>query len=239
MTFTADTITILKNFAAINPSIKFNKGTKKAGSILRTISSEQTIVVDCKITDFLPKDFCVFDLRQFLAVLDLFKNPDLNFENDKFILVKESGGKSSVKFFLTTQDMITVPNDDLSGLVDNISKAEIKFTLLQADIASILKAAGILSSKNIAVIGTSENISVATLDQKNQTSNSYIQEVAEGNGDEFTMIFNVDNIKILPGSYEVSICSAGLSAFKNTEMNLVYYIALEDSSVYNANSASA
>jgi hypothetical protein len=49
---------------------------------------------------------------------------------------------------------------------------------------------------------------------------------------EFTFNFKVENIKIIPGSYDVIVSSKLLSQFKNNKYNLCYYIALEPDSSF-------
>jgi hypothetical protein len=57
--------------------------------------------------------------------------------------------------------------------------------------------------------------------------------VIVGETDEtFSFNFKVENIKILPGTYEVVISSKLLSRFKSTTYDLVYYIALEPDSTF-------
>ena len=48
----------------------------------------------------------------------------------------------------------------------------------------------------------------------------------------FTFNFKVENIKIIPGSYEVVISSKLLSRFRNTGFDVTYYIALEPDSTF-------
>jgi hypothetical protein len=44
--------------------------------------------------------------------------------------------------------------------------------------------------------------------------------------------FKVENIKILPGSYDVVVSSKLLSRFSNQDFDLKYYIALEPDSTF-------
>ena len=48
----------------------------------------------------------------------------------------------------------------------------------------------------------------------------------------FSFNFKVENIKIFPGSYDVTISSKLLAKFTNTNFNLNYYIALEPDSTF-------
>ena len=69
-------------------------------------------------------------------------------------------------------------------------------------------------------------------DKKNDTSNEYSITVGETDK-EFTFNFKVENIRIIPGSYDVVVSSKLLSRFTNSQYNLKYYIALEPDSTFN------
>ena len=68
-------------------------------------------------------------------------------------------------------------------------------------------------------------------DKKNDTSNQYAIIVGETDK-EFAFNFKVENIKIIPGAYDVIVSSKLLSQFTNTRYNLKYYIALEPDSTF-------
>ena len=57
--------------------------------------------------------------------------------------------------------------------------------------------------------------------------------VGEGNGVKYTFNFKIENLKVLEGNYEVLVSSKGISQFKNKDIDLEYYIALEPDSKYN------
>jgi hypothetical protein len=72
---------------------------------------------------------------------------------------------------------------------------------------------------------------MAVRDKKNDTSPG--DEFIVGETDkEFTFNFKVENIKIIPGAYDVVVSSKLLSKFTNTQHNLSYYIALEPDSTF-------
>lgn len=76
------------------------------------------------------------------------------------------------------------------------------------------------------MIGKDGKIFLQVHDRKNDTSNGFSTVV--GKTDKtFSMHFKVENIKIIPGTYEVKISRKLLSEFKSTEYDLTYYIALE------------
>jgi hypothetical protein len=74
-------------------------------------------------------------------------------------------------------------------------------------------------------------VKLVVRDKKNDTSNDFSIVVGETDS-EFVFNFKVENIKILPGSYDVVVSSKLLSRFSNQDFDLKYYIALEPDSTF-------
>ena len=55
--------------------------------------------------------------------------------------------------------------------------------------------------------------------------------MGDGATKKFNIIFKKDNLKIIPGDYNVTIAN-GISHFKNNKLDLEYWIALEANSDY-------
>ena len=51
---------------------------------------------------------------------------------------------------------------------------------------------------------------------------------------DYKFWFKVENLKLIPGSYDVQVSSKNISHFKNSTGNVEYFIALEPESNYNA-----
>jgi hypothetical protein len=81
------------------------------------------------------------------------------------------------------------------------------------------------------VVGDSTKVKLVVRDKKNDTSNDYSIEVGETDR-TFTFNFKVENIKILPGTYDVVVSQKLLSRFTSRNYNLTYYIALEPDSTF-------
>ena len=84
MKLSDSTLSLLKNFSTINQSILFKQGSK-----LRTISVMKNILAEATINEELPKDFGIYDLNQFLNGLGLHNSPELDFEADNYVVIKE------------------------------------------------------------------------------------------------------------------------------------------------------
>ncbi len=215
------TLNILKNFSNINQSILFKQGNK-----LRTISVMKNILAECTIQEEIPKDFGIYDLNQFLNGLSLYQNPELDFSNEGYLSMKE--GKMRSKYFFADPNIIIVPPD--KEIV--VPSEEVTFDLDTQQLNNLLKAAAIYQLPDFCVVGEAGVVKLVVTDKKNDTSNDVSVIVAETEN-EFSFNFKVENIKIIPGTYEVSISKKLLSKFSSKNYDLNYYIALEPDSTYD------
>ena len=220
MKLSDNTLSLLKNFSTINQSILFKQGSK-----LRTISVMKNILAEATVSEELPKDFGIYDLNQFLNGLGLHQSPELDFENDGHVVIKE-GKMRSKYFFADPQVIITPPDKEITLPTEDVS-----FELSTQQLDKLLKAAGIYQLPDLAVIGEAGVVKLLVRDKKNDTSNTFAVTVGETDK-VFTFNFKIENIKILPGTYEVVVSQKLLSKFTNKDCDLRYYIALEPDSTF-------
>lgn len=221
MKLSDSTINILKNFSSINQSLLFKSGKK-----LRTISVMKNILAEVEVTEEFPKDFGIYDLNQFLNGLSLHQSPELDIENDSYMVIRE--GKMRSKYFFADPNVIISPPD--KDIV--LQSEEIKFNLNTQQLDKLLKASSVYQLPDLSVVGDVGVVKLVVSDRKNDTSNDFSIIVGETDA-TFNFNFKVENIKILPGSYVVSISKKLLSKFVNEDKNLTYWIALEPDSTYD------
>ena len=214
------TLTLLKNFSSINQSILFKQGTS-----LRTISVMKNILAEATIEEDLPTDFGIYDLNQFLNGLGLHQSPELDFANEGHVVIRE--GKSRTKYFFADPQVIVTPPDKEITLPSE----DVSFELSTSQLDKLLKASAIYQLPDLAVIGEAGVVKMLVRDKKNDTSNHYSVVVGETDS-EFSFNFKVENIKILPGTYEVVVSQKLLSRFTCKDYDLRYYIALEPDSTF-------
>ena len=220
MKLSDSTLSLLKNFSTINQSILF-----KAGSKLRTMSVMKNILAEATIEEEFPKDFGIYDLNQFLNGLGLHNNPELNFEADNYVVIKE--GRSRSKYFFADPNVIITPPDKSIDLPSE----DVTFELSTDQLDKLLKAAAIYQLPDLSVIGENGVVKILVRDKKNDTSNNFAVTVGETDA-TFSFNFKVENIKILPGTYDVVVSQKLLSRFTFKNRNLIYYIALEPDSTF-------
>ncbi len=220
MKLSESTLSLLKNFSTINQSILF-----KQGSRLRTISVMKNILAEATINEEFPKDFGIYDLNQYLNGLGLHNSPELDFEADNYVVIKE--GRSRSKYFFADPSVIITPPEKSIELPSE----DVTFDLSTDQLDKLLKAAAIYQLPDLSVVGGDGVVKVLVRDKKNDTSNDYSVIVGETES-TFSFNFKVENIKILPGTYSVVVSQKLLSRFTNKNQDLIYYIALEPDSTF-------
>ena len=220
MNLSDKTLTILKNFAGINNSILVKQGTQ-----LRTISVAKNILAEAQIDEEFPREFGIYDLNQFLNGLSLHQDPDMDFSPDSYLTIRE--GKRRVKYFYADpQVIISPPEKEIT-----LPSEDVHFQLDSIALEKLLKAAAVYQLPDLSAVGEAGVVKLVVRDKKNDTSNEFAVVVGETDK-VFSFNFKVENIKIIPGAYDVVVSSKLLSKFTNTQHDLKYFIALEPDSTF-------
>lgn len=223
MELSDNTLNVLKNFSGINQNILI-----RSGSTIRTISEAHNVLGTAIVDEQFPQDFGIYDLNEFIGVLGLVDTPRLKFE-DEYVTVGDSVGRSKVKYFFSAEDNLTTSKKDIT-----MPKPDVSFVLTNDTLNKLKRAASTLGHNEVSITGKDGVLSLSVIDSQNSTSNAFSIDVdGEFNPDaKFNFIINIGNLKILPGDYEVQLSSKYITQFKNKEVNVTYWIALEKSSTF-------
>ena len=220
MKLSDQTLTVLKNFAGINNSILVKQGVQ-----LRTISVAKNILAEARIEEEIPRDFAIYDLNQFLNGLSLHQDPEMDFKEETYLTIRE--GKRRVKYFFADPAVIISPPEKEI----NLPSEDAQFQLDSITLEKLLKAAADYQLPDLSAVGGAGVVKLVVRDKKNDTSNEFAIVVGETDKD-FVFNFKVENIKIIPGAYDVVVSSKLLSKFTNESLDLKYFIALEPDSTF-------
>jgi hypothetical protein len=179
---------------------------------------------DTVVAESFPADFGIYDLNEFLGAMSLFNDPDLDF-SDKYVTIKEGG--ASIKYFAAEIGNLVVPQKAIV-----FPEAEIEFTMTATMLNMIQKTSSVLRATDLQIVGDGSKMVIQVGDKKNATGNTYNAQVGSTDK-EFKVNLKVENLKMLPGDYLVSISSKKISRFKATSSELVYYVAVEADSVFS------
>jgi hypothetical protein len=226
MKLSNETVTVLKNFSTINQNLVI-----KAGKKLSTMSAMKNIVASADVQEDFPQDFAIYDLNEFLAALSLFEKIDLDFKND-FVVITEGGdSRRALQYWYSDPSVVTHPKTDIT-----MPDPDVEFEFSSSTLSEVQKAASIIGAPDMVLEGMSKGNSVIKVtDKKNATANDFKVHVPVDENTKdvpYKFWFKVENLKLIPGSYNVNVSSKKISHFSNTKVPVQYFIALEPESSY-------
>lgn len=225
MKLSKETLGILKNFATINDGLVF-----RAGNVIRTCDPQKQILAETVIAENIPSDFAIYDLNRFLSVISLHdENTEIELgDNNKSAFLMSGRKKTNYRLCDTTM----IKNAPEKTIV--MPSVDVSFTLSTTDLDAILRSASVLGSPHVSVTSDGSKIFVAQLDSKNSSAHSSQIEIADGDGKKYNLIFKTENLRMVPGNYEVSISFKGIAHFKNKDKPIQYWVATEVGSTSQA-----
>ena len=221
MKLSDNTLSILRNFSDINQNILF-----KPGKNITTMSTMKNIMAKAEVEENFEQEFGVYDLPEFLRALDSFQQPTLKFNGASNLKIQDEKSTLSARYAFADKSTLTTPQKEIT-----MPDSTVKFTLKQSDYESLKKLFTNLSLPDIAIKGEKGKIKLVALDKKNSNSNESSITIGETDV-EFTAYVKAENLKLIPGDYDVTLSKAKIANFKNQKVKIQYWIALEADSVF-------
>lgn len=218
MKISTETIKVLQNFAGINNNVRI-----RPGSELTTISPQKNIFVKAAVAETFPQDFCVYDLNSLLSLLTLMEDQDIDFGTASLKISKDHG---EFEFFYADESVIIAPEAGKSIPVDN----HYQFKMTSTDVLMLNKAAAIVGAKFVSVVSKGGKTVLSVGDPKTASSNSY-KRTLDGSEHDFNCRLAIENFKVMPDAYTVTISKKKFFHFKHDTRALEYWLAMEPDSV--------
>lgn len=219
MLISKDTLTILKNFATINPNLIITPGNK-----ISTITTGRNIVAEAVVPEEFPITFGIYDLNELLSAISLFENPELEF-SEKILSIKE--GKNVIKYLASPLENMT-----LMPKLKAFPEPDIEFDITSNILKQIQQISAILKKEFISITGDGNTVVLKIYDKNNASSNSFEADI--GTTDKtFCLNFSVKSLKLLPYDYHVKIVAKKRALLTNSTQTLLYIIALELDSTFD------
>jgi hypothetical protein len=223
MKLSEDTIAVLKNFATINPNLVVKPGQK-----LKTIAESKTIMAEADIVEDFPNEFGIYDLNEFLSVLSLIPDADLEFFDNHIIIKNE---QQKVTYYYSNPEILTTPSKAIT-----MPNAEVGMNLSAEDLKKINQSAGVLGHSDLSYV-QDDHTYAKVFDSKDVTANQYTLDLTTQADvkvpNKFNFDFNIANLKLLPGDYYVSLSSSKISNWTNSNYPVEYFIALENTTEFH------
>ena len=221
MKLSNQTISVLKNFASINQNLVIKEGNE-----ITTMSAMKNIVAKAEVEETFTKEVAIYDLNEFLAALSLFTNPILDFDDGFVTITEENSNRgTSLKYFYSDPSVVTSPSKTIT-----MPSTEVTFKLSDEDLNKVQRAAGVIGAPDLVLEKTDKGTQLTVKDKKNDTANNYSIDIDVKSEGNYNFYFKTENLKVLPGTYDVEVSSKNISHFQNGKTE--YWIALEPESKY-------
>ena len=166
MELSDSTLAVLKNFSGINQNILV-----RSGNTIKTISEARNVLATAVVGENFSQDFGVYDLNEFIGVLNLVDKPNLQFEEES-VRISDSSGRSKVKYFFSAEETLTTPQKDIT-----MPSADVSFTLDNDTLNKLKRAASTLGHSEVSITGQDGVLSLSVVDSQNMTSNAFSIDV--------------------------------------------------------------
>ena len=229
MKISQDTLAVLKNFSTINSNL-----IVRAGDVISTISPTKNIMAEAKVAEDFPIEFGIWDLSKFLATVSMFKDPQFEFENNHVVIHSENS-RAKVRYYFSNLEMLDPQILQIirSGKRFNMPASVVSFTLEAKDFTDLQKAAAVLAAPDLALRNANGRLTMNVFDRKDSTGHTYSIDVGEYSGqDTFEFMFKSENLRIIPGTYDVEVSDKKVAQFQT--QNMSYWISLEADSKFSA-----
>jgi hypothetical protein len=213
MKLSENTKDILSNFISFNSGIVIREG-----NILSTTTLAHNVAIIATVAETFPKDCAIHNLRKLMALVSLFDNPDLEFD-EKVLIVKDKRKIANITY---------CPKECVRHLVDqefaHVEPIE-TFILTKEDLVGALKALAILGNPEIKISGANGKLWFDAVNSKVPTADVF-STVVEETDKTFSVILRAENMKMIPMDYNVEVSETQV-LFISQDKNLKYYLATE------------
>lgn len=216
MKLSEQTLTVLKNFASINSGLVIQKGKTQ-----KSVSPQMTVLIEAKLEDDFPETFGIYDLNQFLGNVTTLKSPELTFSEKSVIM---DDGDVQLNYHACSPSAVVSPPQ---GKELTLKSVDVTFNLTNATLTKLLRLASMNDLTYITLIGKNGELRLQTHEKSNDTSNYAASKISDFSGDDFSISFKAEYLRLIPDDYTVEVAIGSFAKFVNKAGNLTYFIAQE------------
>ncbi|MGR2462174.1 LCP family protein [Salmonella enterica] len=222
MKLTKETLSVMKNFAAINPSLRLTPG-----NFIMTKSVNGVAYAEATIADEIDSELNIYDLPNFLSILgQLGEGSEINLSNGEIVI---QNGRAKVNLPDAESSVIVVPKQRL-----RMPPADVEFDLKAEDLAEILKISRAVGADRIAITNRDDHIVIdafAVEDGDNARTRYSLTVCPYEGTNNFSFVINLENVSVVVADYKINISSKGAAQFQG--INTADVFVLETSSKHD------
>jgi hypothetical protein len=235
MKFSKKTLDVLKNFAMINNTLRFNR---EGSGVLVSMNEATSVVAIYQLPEAeksIP-EFDIFDLTQLNAILKYFDDLgeyDIKFPDNKKLIIHNDNSRVNYMFL---DKAICDQNEEgrkFPKEAKELPSVQIKTTLTAETLKKIKNMSSTLSHQNLTIkVKVDGNVVGTVSDVSDPTSNSFqlLLGKNEASDTEVSAVLHQDNLLLVESDYKVDIAVEDLSISKWSAQGdmkgLSYFIGL-------------
>lgn len=228
MKISKSTLEILNSFKNINPSLYFD-GTSTYAT--KNVTREQgldiplnTVLAVAEIEEEIP-EFAIYDGKQFLDVLNVFKDADIEFENVQATI--SNGKDSSIKYTGCEKGLISIPSTKGIELKNKI----VSFNISKSFFQELNKINSYMKLERIKITGDENGVVFSLIGEG--TSNNYSKTFDDIKASvNFEVYSKLRDLQLILDDYNCNIAYIGDSRYimflEAINYNVKYYISLQN-----------
>lgn len=220
MKLSNETLAVLKNFAEINDNL-----VVKEGNLIRTISPQKNVMAQATVKETFDVPFNIYDLKRFMAVMNLFSEPELDFK-DKYLEIA-SGTKKLRYAYADAKILIAPPEKELK-----LPSVDITVMVSDPDLAAVREASKVMQTPDVSFRGDGESLTLVTHDKSTGKGSDGFSIVIGKNDVECSVDFKNGNLNFMEGDYEVEMSKDKITKWGSDKVT--YWVAAESSSTFSA-----
>ena len=227
---TKEDIEVLKNFSKINSSIVFVPGNK-----MIVVDKRKTIVGIYTLVDReIPVKFAIYNLSNFISGISLYKDCYLTFNDkvdDEYKKVDICfEGRSNILQYGLSSTILTERNTpviDLDEISIPVSDYDIRLT--KETIKKWKVVAKEFDFNFIRFYNDGEKLKINLYEDSIITNNVYSEETIAFNASyNSDLKMSIDKLVFLERDYDVKMSRHNISEWRDDELNLSYYVSLDN-----------
>lgn len=199
--FSPNTLSVLENFASLNPACCLEEG-----NVIRTTNPAKSVLAIVKINETIPTDFRVYNLPGLISILKmpLFKECDINIDSKCMIIENE---KASQQFWAAADSLVKLPP---VGFSPNLDEEKFSGSLTSEDLSHILKVIGSMKHDLIEIRAQDGKLKLISKTKADRdTSNTHEVNIGMTTADDYQILIAPELLKLIHVDYNFKVGTKG------------------------------
>lgn len=202
MKISKQTVDNIKRLYDINQGLMLS-GKEK---VLRSKTTDNTALAIVPIEEQFPRDFYIYDLKEFLSVLSIVPDANFDFSDSKKLVITSDDDRQRLVYLESDSQFVTAYTDKTPIL----PSVDLEVTVTEQELASVIQASSIMKLESIGFVSDGQTVRLQAFSRNNgskNVTNQFAIELSPTNPvtEQFNMYYNTDGklINVLLGEQDL------------------------------------